>query len=92
MATCTNSSATTFFNANEFFLNRAAQKRPSVKQNIFGASLGGPIGPGAKTRLLLLELSGNAPAQRAFAGHVHQQLRIPHPACRPSAENLAALF
>jgi hypothetical protein len=32
-------------NANEFFLNRAGQKRPSVKQNIFGASLGGPLGP-----------------------------------------------
>src|SRR6266576_5636828 len=32
-------------NANEFFLNRANQKRPSVKQNIFGASLGGPLGP-----------------------------------------------
>jgi hypothetical protein len=32
-------------NANEFFLNRAGQKRPPVKQNIFGASLGGPLGP-----------------------------------------------
>jgi hypothetical protein len=32
-------------NANEFFLNRAGQKRPSVKQNIFGGSLGGPLGP-----------------------------------------------
>src|SRR6266851_3863855 len=33
------------FNANEFFLNSAGQKRPSVKQNIFGGSLGGPLGP-----------------------------------------------
>src|SRR6267378_7187310 len=33
------------FNANEFFQNRARQKRPSVKQNIFGGSLGGPLGP-----------------------------------------------
>src|SRR5438270_868297 len=32
-------------NANEFFLNRGGQKRPPVKQNIFGASLGGPLGP-----------------------------------------------
>ena len=32
-------------NANEFFLNRAGEKRPPVKQNIFGASLGGPLGP-----------------------------------------------
>ncbi len=31
-------------NANEFFLNRQGQRRPSVKQNIFGGSLGGPVG------------------------------------------------
>src|ERR1700719_4347695 len=30
-------------NANEFFLNAAGQKRPVVKQNIFGGSLGGPL-------------------------------------------------
>src|SRR5882762_8991738 len=31
-------------NANEFFLNAAGEKRPAVKQNIFGGSLGGPVG------------------------------------------------
>src|SRR5205807_241377 len=31
-------------NANEFFLNRADQPRPPVKQNILGGSLGGPVG------------------------------------------------
>src|SRR6266478_716679 len=30
-------------NANEFFLNAAGEKRPAVKQNIFGGSLGGPV-------------------------------------------------
>src|SRR5450755_526113 len=30
-------------NANDFFLNRNGQDRPSVKQNIFGGSLGGPV-------------------------------------------------
>src|SRR5205085_6518960 len=30
-------------NANEFFLNREGLDRPSVKQNIFGGSLGGPV-------------------------------------------------
>jgi hypothetical protein len=30
-------------NANDFFLNRQGQPRPSVKQNIFGGSLGGPV-------------------------------------------------
>src|ERR1700739_2232452 len=29
--------------ATEFFLNAAGQKRPSIKQNIFGGSLGGPV-------------------------------------------------
>ena len=31
-------------NANDFFLNAAGQSKPSVKQNIFGGSLGGPVG------------------------------------------------
>jgi hypothetical protein len=30
-------------NANEFFLNRQGLARPSVKQNIFGGSFGGPV-------------------------------------------------
>src|SRR5499427_160118 len=30
-------------NANDYFLNAAAEPRPSVKQNIFGGSLGGPV-------------------------------------------------
>src|SRR5580698_992270 len=30
-------------NANEFFLNAGGQKRPVVKQNIFGGSFGGPL-------------------------------------------------
>jgi len=30
-------------NANDFFLNRQGQARPSVKQNIFGGSVGGPV-------------------------------------------------
>src|SRR5258707_2131601 len=30
-------------NANEFFLNAAGQNDPSVKQNIFGGSVGGPV-------------------------------------------------
>ena len=33
----------TVLNANEFFLNSQGQPRPSVKQNIFGGSLGGPV-------------------------------------------------
>ena len=31
-------------NSNEYFLKQAGQPRPAVKQNIFGGSLGGPVG------------------------------------------------
>ncbi|MBS1799650.1 MAG: TonB-dependent receptor [Acidobacteria bacterium] len=31
------------FNANEFFLKQGGQKRPTLKQNQFGGSIGGPI-------------------------------------------------
>ncbi len=31
------------FNANDFFVKQAAQPRPALKQNQFGASIGGPI-------------------------------------------------
>ena len=31
-------------NANDFFLNREGEPRPVIKQNIFGASVGGPVG------------------------------------------------
>jgi TonB dependent receptor/Carboxypeptidase regulatory-like domain len=32
-------------NANDFFLNQAGQKRPTLKQNQFGVTAGGPIKP-----------------------------------------------
>src|SRR2546425_3766112 len=35
-------------NANEYFQNRNGQPRPAVKQNLFGGSLGGPLGHDAK--------------------------------------------
>src|SRR5438132_635366 len=45
-------------NANEFFLNRAGRTRPSVKQNIFGGSLGGPIGKDAKLGFFFVNYQG----------------------------------
>src|SRR5947209_3215574 len=44
--------------ANEYFLNRAGQARPSVKQNIFGGSLGGPVGSGAKLGFFFVNYQG----------------------------------
>jgi len=32
-------------NANDYFLNASGQGRPVLKQNVFGGSLGGPLGP-----------------------------------------------
>lgn len=46
------------FNANEFFLNRNGQPRPVVKQNLFGGSLGGPLGQEAKGGYLFLNYQG----------------------------------
>src|SRR5256886_1138413 len=45
-------------NANEFFLKRSGQPRPVVKQNIFGGSLGGPVGPDAKLGFFFLNYQG----------------------------------
>jgi len=45
-------------NANEYFLNRAGQARPSVKQNIFGGSFGGPIGKQAKLGFFFVNYQG----------------------------------
>jgi len=45
-------------NANEYFLNRAGQKRPPVKQNIFGGSFGGPIGKEAQAGYFFANYQG----------------------------------
>jgi Carboxypeptidase regulatory-like domain len=45
-------------NANEYFLNRAGRPRPPVKQNIFGGSLGGPLGPDAKLGFFFVNYQG----------------------------------
>jgi hypothetical protein len=50
-------------NANDFFLNSASQPRPALKQNQFGATLGGPI---LKDKLFFFcILPGNTPGERA---------------------------
>jgi Carboxypeptidase regulatory-like domain len=45
-------------NANEYFLNRAGLARPSVKQNIFGGSFGGPIGKEAQLGYFFVNYQG----------------------------------
>jgi hypothetical protein len=45
-------------NANEYFLKRAGLARPSVKQNIFGGSFGGPLGKEAKLGFFFVNYQG----------------------------------
>ncbi len=45
-------------NANEFFQNREGQPRPEVRQNLFGGSLGGPLGHEAKGGFLFVNYQG----------------------------------
>src|SRR5215831_3188273 len=46
------------FNANDYFLSRAGLSRPPVKQNIFGGSLGGPIGKDGKLGFIFVNYQG----------------------------------
>src|SRR5436189_1801819 len=45
-------------NANEYFVNRAGLPRPSVKENIFGGSFGGPVGKDAKGGFFFVNYQG----------------------------------
>ncbi|MGA8183573.1 MAG: carboxypeptidase regulatory-like domain-containing protein [Terriglobia bacterium] len=51
-------------NANGFFLNRQRQPRPVLKQNIFGGSVGGPLGAHARLGYIF----GNYQANRQRSG------------------------
>ena len=57
-------------NANDFFLNRAGQPRPDLKQNQFGFALGGPI---KKDKLLFF---GSYQGTRQVNGIAAGQSRI----------------
>jgi hypothetical protein len=45
-------------NSNEFFQNRQGQPRPKVRQNLFGSSLGGPLGQEGKGGFVFLNYQG----------------------------------
>jgi len=46
------------FNANDYFQNNAHRPRPPVKQNIFGGSFGGPLGPSANLGFFYVNYQG----------------------------------
>src|SRR5689334_6249467 len=79
-------------NANEFFLNRAGQKRPSVKQNIFGGSLGGPIGRDGKLGFFFFNYQGTRQRSGLSPGTSISNPGFPILPADRSAANLAAIF
>jgi len=48
----------TALDANEYFLKGSGSPRPVIQQNIFGGSLGGPLGPGAKLGFFFVNYQG----------------------------------
>jgi hypothetical protein len=78
-------------NANEFFLNANKQARPVVKQNIFGASIGGPVGT-EKLGLFFGNYQGTRQRSGLSPGTAINNPGLPIlPADRTPA-NLAAVF
>jgi Carboxypeptidase regulatory-like domain len=76
-------------NANEFFQKRAGQKRPSVKQNIFGGSLGGSLGP---LGFFFLNYQGTRQRSGLSPGTSISNPGFPILPADRSAANLAAVF
>src|SRR5580693_3044422 len=48
----------TVLDANEYFLNQTGSPRPVIQQNIFGGSLGGPVGKGGKLGFFFVNYQG----------------------------------
>ena len=78
-------------NANDFFFNANNQPRPVVKQNIFGGSLGGPIGSGGKEGFFFLNYEGTRQRSGLSPGTFISSAFPILPANR-SAASLAAAF
>src|SRR5437868_14751173 len=79
-------------NANDFFLNRAGQPRPSVKQNIFGGSFGGPLGPAAKLGFFFVNYQGTRQRSGLSPGTAISNPGLPILPTDRSAASLANAF
>src|SRR5438552_7862384 len=79
-------------NANEYFLNRAGQPRPAVKQNIFGGSLGGPIGKDAQAGFFFVNYQGTRQRSGLSPGTAISNPGLPVLPTDRSAATLAAAF
>jgi hypothetical protein len=79
-------------NANEFFLKRQGQSRPVVKQNIFGASLGGPIGTDGKLGFFFVNYQGTR-QRSGLSGGTFISTSIPSlPGTRDEASLISTFF
>jgi Carboxypeptidase regulatory-like domain/TonB dependent receptor len=78
-------------NANEFFLNAAGAPRPPVKQNIFGASLGGPVGA-EKLGYFFVNYQGTRQRSALSPGTQINNPALPILPADRTAANLAAIF
>ncbi len=78
-------------NANEFFLNSEGNPRPTVKQNIFGGSLGGPILPHGKLGYFFINYQGTRQLSGLSSGTIIGT-SIPVLPQDRSAASLAATF
>jgi hypothetical protein len=79
-------------NANEFFLKGQGQPRPVVKQNIFGGSLGGPIGPNAKLGFFFANYQGTRQRSGLSTGTIISTLIPAIPSDRSAASLATAFF
>ena len=78
-------------NANEFFLNASGQKRPPVKQNIFGGSFGGPVVK-EKVGFFFVNYQGTRQRSALSPGTEINNPGLPIVPDDRSAANLASVF
>jgi len=79
-------------NANEYFQIRAGQPRPAVKQNLFGGSLGGPLGHDAKGGYLFVNYQGTRQISGLSPGTIISTVLPVLPSDRSAASLSTAAF
>jgi len=80
------------FNANEFFQARNGQPRPSVKQNLFGSSIGGPLGHDARDGYLFVNYQGTRQRSGLSPGAIISTVLPVLPSDRSAASLSTAAF
>jgi hypothetical protein len=79
-------------NANEFFLNSQGNPRPTIKQNIFGGSLGGPVLPKGKLGYFFLNYQGTRQLSGLSSGTIIGTSLPVLPVDRSAASLVGAFF